>query len=518
MCIYELVDLHQSAACTMAEGQHNKRSEVWKYFSVIESGGKKKVKCNLCSIELAYAGGSTGTMTNHIKFKHKSTSLSSKEQGHAGQPFKQSSITAYRSPIMSAMTKQKYQQCTQKLAAMCARDLRPLSIVEGKGFKQFCHELNPQYIVPSRTTVSNYVTLQYNEEVTKVKDLLKAQTAVSFTSDHWTSLATEGYITMTVHFVDKDWNFQNAVLATKKVTDCHTGENTAHEIRSIASEFGLSDEQVAGIVTDNASNMVSCVEHLNWPHIRCFAHTLQLSIRKGFDTVDSISRTIAACKKLVNHFRKSVIATNELHIRQNQMNIPEHNLIIDCPTRWNSTFDMFQRLQEQRMAVYAVLHDKNATKVSDARTLDLHDNQWLIMEGMVNVLRPFYMATRVMCSEEYPTVGGVYPILHSLIQNHLRENEADPVAIASFKKFIKSDLQTRFKTDTDDTCRSIAMLNTFLDPRYRSLPFLPDEQRGIERHAIVSRVDDCAAEDNSSATKSEEIQSTTYEPSSKRGV
>ena len=368
--------------------------------------------------------------------------------------------------------------------------------MEGRGFKEFCNELNPQYIVPTRTTVSNYVSLQYTEEVTNVKELLKSQAAVAFTSDHWTSLATEGYITMTAHFIDKDWNFQNSVLATRKVTDRHTGENTAHEIRAIASEFGLTDNQVAGIVTDNASNMVSCVEHLHWPHIRCFAHTLQLSIRKGFDTVDAISKTIAASKKLVNHFRKSVIATNELHVRQNQLNILENNLIIDCPTRWNSTFDMFERLQEQRMAVYAVLHDKNTTKGSDARVLDLHENQWLIMDAMVTVLRPFYMATRLMCSEEYPTAGGVFPILYSLVENHLQETDTDPVAIASFKKFVKTDLKARFKTATDDKCRSIPMISTFLDPRYRSLPFLSEDQKQIVHDATVSRMDNSAAADN----------------------
>ena len=108
---------------------------VWKCFSEINSAGKKTLKCNLCCLELAYAGGSTGTMT----FKHNSTSLTAKEC-HGGQALKQACIMAYRSPVMSAMSKAKYQRCTQKLAAMCARDLRPLSIVKGIGFKELCNE------------------------------------------------------------------------------------------------------------------------------------------------------------------------------------------------------------------------------------------------------------------------------------------------------------------------------------------------------------------------------------------
>ncbi len=34
-----------------------------------------KVKCNLGLTELAYVGGSTGTMANHLKHKHKSVSV-----------------------------------------------------------------------------------------------------------------------------------------------------------------------------------------------------------------------------------------------------------------------------------------------------------------------------------------------------------------------------------------------------------------------------------------------------------
>ncbi|XP_062618085.1 E3 SUMO-protein ligase ZBED1-like [Saccostrea cucullata] len=493
-----------------------KGSEVWKYFTIIENNGKKKVKCNLCAIELSYAGGSTGTMKNHIKFKHKSTNLSKP----VAQQLKQAPITAFRSPLLS-VTREKYQKITQKLALMCARDLRPLSIVEGRGFQEFCTELNPQFKVPSRTTVSNYVTLQYNDAVQKLKDVIKNQIAVAFTSDHWTSLATEGYITMTAHFVDDQWNYRNSVLATRKVTERHTGENTANEIRSISNEFGVNNTQICAIVTDNASNMVSCVEHLRWEHIRCFAHTLQLAIRGGFDTVSSLSKTIAATKKLVSHFRKSVIATNELHVRQKQMSLPENNLIIDCPTRWNSTFDMFERLQEQRMAVYAVLHDKKVTKENDARILDLSDGQWLILEGMITVLRPFYMATRVMCSEEYPTVSGVYPILYSLLNKHLISMDSDCVAVASFKRHVKSDLESRFSIGSE--VESVPMLCSFLDPRYKSLPFLSEEKRTVVQEAIKSYFqrdttdilpNEPVAEKSCSDSQN---NSQEYEPTTKRG-
>ncbi|KAH3769548.1 hypothetical protein DPMN_170821 [Dreissena polymorpha] len=66
-------------------------------------------------------------------------------------------------------------------------------------------------------------------------------------------------------FLFADWNYHNRVLATRAVKERLTAENTAAEIKSITQEFGIKDEHVAAIVTDNASNMVACVQ-LQWTH------------------------------------------------------------------------------------------------------------------------------------------------------------------------------------------------------------------------------------------------------------
>lgn len=470
----------------MAEKQ-NKRSQVWKYFNVVEAGDKKKAKCTLCAVEVSYTGGSTGAMSNHLKHVHKS--LNTEQAAATVSKTVQPPITAFRTPVVSTMSKLKWQSCTEKLANMCARDLRPMSIVEGDGFKTFCHELNPSYNVPSKQTISKYVSISYDKMKADLIQCIAAQTGISLTCDHWTSLATEGFLTVTGHFIDQNWEFQNCVLATRKTTERHTGENIASDIMNICSEFGIKASLVASLVTDNASNMVSCASHLpeSFTHVRCFGHTLQLSIRGAFDKIPSITRTIGAAKHIVNHFRRSVNVNTELHIRQRQMGIPENSLILDCPTRWNSTYDMFLRLLEQRLAVYAVLHDPKITKPADARILDMTDDQWTIIEGMIPVLKPLYMATRLMCSEEYPTLSGTYPVLFSLINYHLSENDKDSTAVSAFKKHVSDDLQRRyFMKDSDTLCTSLPIVCSFLDPRYRSLPFLTEVQRARVHDHVLS--------------------------------
>lgn len=48
-----------------------KRSEVWKYFKIVdETAPKKCVKCSFCTTELSYDGSSTGSTSNYVKLKH----------------------------------------------------------------------------------------------------------------------------------------------------------------------------------------------------------------------------------------------------------------------------------------------------------------------------------------------------------------------------------------------------------------------------------------------------------------
>ena len=89
------------------------------------------------------------------------------------------------------------------------------------------------------------------------------------------------------HFMFADWNYHDRVLATRAVKERHTAENTAAEIKLITHEFGIKDEHVSAIVTDNASNMVACVQQLQWTHVRCFGHMQQLV------SGQSLPRTIA---------------------------------------------------------------------------------------------------------------------------------------------------------------------------------------------------------------------------------
>lgn len=95
--------------------------------------------------------------------------------------------------------------------------------------------------------------------------------------------------------------------------------------------------------------------------------TLQLVINAALKH-PSIEKAVGAARCLVEHFKKSELANSKL--RKKQMTTPEHRLVQDISTRWNSTFCMISRLLEQRWPVTATLSDSSVTQ-RGKRYLDL---------------------------------------------------------------------------------------------------------------------------------------------------
>ena len=52
-------------------------------------------------------------------------------------------------------------------------------------------------------------------------------------------MATEAYTTVTVHYVDYNWNMQNFVLETASFLERHTRVNIAEKLKEITERWGI---------------------------------------------------------------------------------------------------------------------------------------------------------------------------------------------------------------------------------------------------------------------------------------
>ena len=85
--------------------------------------------------------------------------------------------------------------------------------------------------------------------------------------------------------------------------------NISERLKAAACEWNIANDRLATVVRDNAANMVLVVDLVGeWDDFGCFGHTLQ-------------------------HCKHSVTAVASLNNKQKAMNVPEHRLIQDVPTR-----------------------------------------------------------------------------------------------------------------------------------------------------------------------------------------
>jgi len=85
---------------------------------------------------------------------------------------------------------------TDCVAGVTIKDLRPISLVDGEGFQSLVSFNEPCYHLLSVTYFTKVIELKYQEAVAKVHS---GANYISITSDMWTSLANDAYISLTTH-------------------------------------------------------------------------------------------------------------------------------------------------------------------------------------------------------------------------------------------------------------------------------------------------------------------------------
>ena len=222
---------------------------------------------------------------------------------------KQLTVEAFvaRPVVKMAKSNNRVQVLTRGITEFVAKDLRPIGVVEGEGFQRLIQMLEPAYTVPSRKTISKELKVMQEEVKENVTSELGQATYVALTTDFWSSFANDSYLGVTCHFISPQWELRSYVLQTREVTERHTGENMAQELQNVVDEWDIHNKLVA-TTTDNGRNVVSAVvTHLQWQHLACAAHTLQIAVKSGL-SLQPVSDVLKRCRKLVGHFRHSIVA------------------------------------------------------------------------------------------------------------------------------------------------------------------------------------------------------------------
>ena len=94
----------------------------------------------------------------------------------------------------------------QLLAYCVVKHELPFQFVEYEGVRDLLAYLNPDVKFVARNTTRNDVIKLFAREKEKLKLFLESfHGRISFTSNCWTSLNTDGFISLTADYIDNNW-------------------------------------------------------------------------------------------------------------------------------------------------------------------------------------------------------------------------------------------------------------------------------------------------------------------------
>lgn len=297
-------------------------------------------------------------------------------------------------------------------------------------------------------------------------------------------------------------------LAMREMKNRHTAEYIKSVVLDIFNMYEINIHQIYTITTDNGSNMVKTMKllgedteteileeleneieeqnvtmneservatHTNnnnmddeetiqfaenlLTSVRCAAHTLQLvifDILKESGTAKKLSEIRFICKKL---------RTTNILVLLNAMKLKKP--MIDCPTRWNSSFDMVERFLEYKNFCSEMEETYSFLKASPTT--------WLFAEKLVEFLRPLKLFT-IRLQGKQLLIGDFFASWLEL-KLTLEQNESPSNLEIALLRSIKK--REKFLLEGHHIVSAL-----FLDPRFKLL--LTEEQNAIARVHIFN--------------------------------
>ncbi|XP_010277695.1 PREDICTED: zinc finger BED domain-containing protein RICESLEEPER 2-like [Nelumbo nucifera] len=308
----------------------------------------------------------------------------------------------------------------------------PFTVVEDEGFNFMMKMYNPAFEKISRKTTKNDCIAVYDDQKKKLKNHLKGISKISITTYLWKSQNQRiEYMVITGHFVDANWRLQKRVFNFVHVSRPRRGVDIADAIYKCLKEWDL-ENKVFTVSVDNASYNDSCLRFLREIfsrnkkllcdeklfHVRCCAHILNLLVQDGLGEIGHIIENVHESVKYINQYEARKQTFSEI---VQQLQLGTRKLVIDCPTHWNSTFEMlscalkfkdvFPRFQE-REPNYDYLPTPE---------------EWEKVEKVCEVLDVFNVVTNIISGSDYPTsnlyLSEIYRVKEILNLKSMDEND-----------------------------------------------------------------------------------------------
>lgn len=472
-----------------------KTSKLWNHFSIC-SADSTKVVCMHCGRTISRGKKPTNLGTScllrHLQRFHNNvlktdvseTVLSSSTDNHmplSTELLGSSNFDETNDKFCDSHPVAK--KITSLVAEMIALDLQPYSFVDNIGFNRLLEYLQPQYSLPSPSYFSRTAIPDMYDNVKQIiiSHLKEAESGViHFTSGIWMSNQTREYLTLTAHWVTFESSFRpqcedyhcSALLNVSQIDCDYNGISIQKQLEywweTWITSIGL---QIGITVTDNQS-IEKTLNEGDHSSVQCFSHTVNVIVNEAIKSQRMVQNLLSIARKICERVHRSAKAKEKLAELQKEYELPQHQLIQDVPSKWNTSFHMLERLIEQKRAI-----DEMSIECSFRELISC--DQWEVMQSVCHALKPFEAASREM-STHMSTLSQVIPMIH-ILNRKIEMLFEETMGIDTMLKSLKEAMVSRLSSTLHDPRYIFA---TLLDPRYKTSLFTEEEAEQYKQDLI----------------------------------
>ncbi|KAL0151887.1 hypothetical protein M9458_052807 [Cirrhinus mrigala] len=264
--------------------------------------------------------------------------------------------------------------------------------------------------------------------------------------------------------LDPTYTFPSRQTLKKMVEEKYKDakEKAKEDVKKARAEWGIQNE-VRCLVTDAAANMIACASRLKMHHTNCLAHALNLVVKKAIEQTPGLEDIRVKARKIVAHFKSSTTAREKLLLLQNQMGKPNHKLIQEVDTRWNSTYAMLERLFAQKEPVGAAMISLKTNLTP------LTSEEYQTVNECLGVMCYFNEASTELSEEKRVSGSKVIPLIrmlrHAITSKTSQVHDDTALQLCNNLLRLISERMSTYET------MSVMTLATLLDPRFKTIGF-----------------------------------------------
>ena len=473
--------------------KRKKESSVWKYGTKLKGGSK----CNICGKIYKSKQGNTTNLISHIKTKHRDSEaakeltkdLQEDKEAKKEKLAKKAAEKRQQCSLLNfvrrsgTLDKKKKEKITEAVADFIIEDTNNFEVVEKQAFRKMIFTCEPNYIVPSRRTI----TRRIDEKAESCKELLKKEIAkdlenaghktISITCDEGTSsdrFKTKK-LAVTIHRTTADFEVKSDTLAVDSAVGSQNAATIRSEVKAVLVRYGYDSTWTVNWTTDGPTVMLSARARgrhnevgLETNHTgTCTDHTLHLVVEEASEKVFEVKTSLFKVRKMVEFFKQSSLSRQKLHKIQIDSGITPLSVVQGTDNRWYFKYSEVKRMVELKSSIMA-FQEQYYEDIPDRLDL-IEEGDWPLLISYVKAVAPFVKATEMFSGGNYITSSRVIPVLDQMSTDLTTlcsspDTERD---VKNLANHLLQGLRRRFPSNY----QNLAPYNclTFLDPRFVDL-------------------------------------------------